>query len=261
VSVRRKVWKKSAQIGLKNYSIVVHGKRYHEETRATFSHAKESAPVVVVRDIEEARDLALIILGERDEAFFYQRFADRYSDGFEPSRDLLRIGVVNQTTMLATETQAIANLLRDAMRARFGDAALHEHFADTSDTLCYATNENQNATLSLIADGGDVGIVVGGYNSSNTSHLVELCSERMPTYFITDAGEMVAPSLIRHFDFRAKEELETEDWLPSKRPLDVVLTAGASCPDALLDEVILKLCDWIPASRSPEEVISELPRE
>jgi 4-hydroxy-3-methylbut-2-en-1-yl diphosphate reductase len=256
-----KVWKKSAQIGLKNYSIVVHGKRYHEETRATFSHAKESAPVVVVRDIEEARDLALIILGERDEAFFYQRFADRYSDGFEPSRDLLRIGVVNQTTMLATETQAIANLLRDAMRARFGDAALHEHFADTSDTLCYATNENQNATLSLIADGGDVGIVVGGYNSSNTSHLVELCSERMPTYFITDAGEMVAPSLIRHFDFRAKEELETEDWLPSKRPLDVVLTAGASCPDALLDEVILKLCDWIPASRSPEEVISELPRE
>lgn len=256
-----KVWKKSRQIGKKAYSIVVHGKRYHEETRATFSHAKESAPVVVIRDIEEAEDLARVIRGEEDATFFFDRFGDRFSEGFDPVRDLRRIGVVNQTTMLATETQAIADLLRRAMIDRYGEADLQEHFADTSDTLCYATNENQNATLALIADGGDIGIVVGGYNSSNTSHLVELCAEKMPTYFITDAGEMISPSLIRHFNTHGKEELETEDWLPGKRPLDVVLTAGASCPDALLDEVILKLIDWMPGSRSADEVIATLPAE
>jgi 4-hydroxy-3-methylbut-2-en-1-yl diphosphate reductase len=256
-----KVWKKSRQIGRKSYSIVVHGKRYHEETRATFSHAKESAPVVVIRDIEEASDLARVIRGEEDAEYFFDRFRDRFSEGFDPERDLARIGVVNQTTMLATETQAIADLLRQAMIDRYGPETLVDHFADTSDTLCYATNENQNATLALIADGGDLGIVVGGYNSSNTSHLVELCAEKMPTYFITDAGEMVAPSLIRHFDFEHKEELETEDWLPAKRPLDIVLTAGASCPDALLDEVILKLIDWMPGARSADEVVADLPRE
>jgi 4-hydroxy-3-methylbut-2-en-1-yl diphosphate reductase len=256
-----KVWKKSHQIGKREFSIVVHGKRYHEETRATFSHAKESAPVVVVRDMEEAEELAKVIRGERDSAYFYERFDDRYSDGFDPERDLRRIGVVNQTTMLATETQAIANLLRDAMKDRFGEEALSEHFADTSDTLCYATNENQNATLALIDDSGDVGIVVGGYNSSNTSHLVDLCSERMPTFFITDAGEMVSPGLIRHFDTHRHEETQSEDWLPATRPLDVVLTAGASCPDALLDEVILKLVDWLPGSRSPDDVVAKLPRE
>lgn len=253
-----KVWRKSDQIGKQNHSIIMHGKRYHEETRATFSHAKQSAPVVVIRDLEEAEELAKVIRGEESREFFYERFDDRYSDGFDPDRDLRRIGVVNQTTMLATETQAIADLLREAMIARYGEDEIHEHFADTSDTLCYATNENQNATLALMDDGGHVGIVVGGYNSSNTSHLVELCSQRMPTYFINDAGEMVSPSLIRHFDIDLWEEVETEDWLPADRPLDIVLTAGASCPDALLDEVIVKLTDWFPDARAIEEVVEDL---
>lgn len=253
-----KVWKKSDQIGKKNHTIIVHGKRYHEETRATFSHAKKSAPVVVVRDLEEAAELAKVIRGDESREFFFDRFDDRYSDGFDPERDLRRIGVVNQTTMLATETQAIANLLRTAMVERFGEDEIGEHFADTSDTLCYATNENQNATLALMDDGGDVGIVVGGYNSSNTSHLVELCSERMPTYFISDAGEMVSPSSIRHFDIDVWKEVETEDWLPANRPLDIVLTAGASCPDALLDEVIVKLTDWFPNARAIEDVVDDL---
>ncbi len=249
-----KVWKKSAQIGRQRFTVVVHGKRYHEETRATFSHAKEDAPVVVIRDLEEAEDLARVIRGEKDAAWFYERFADRYSDGFDPDRDLERIGVVNQTTMLATETQAISRLLRDAMIARYGEASLTDHFADTSDTLCYATNENQNATLALIEDGGDLALVVGGYNSSNTSHLVELCSEAMPTYFIRDADELLSPNCLRHFNFETKEVLETEGWMPQSRPLDIVLTAGASCPDALLDEVIREIVSWFPDARSEEEV-------
>ncbi len=255
-----KVWKKSDQIGKKKYTIVVHGKRYHEETRATFSHARRSAPVVVVRDLEEAAGLASVIREERDASYFFERFDDRYTDGFDPARDLQRIGVVNQTTMLASETQAIAELLRRAMIDRYGAAALAEHFADTSDTLCYATNENQNATISLIEDGGDVGIVVGGYNSSNTSHLVDLCSEVMPTYFIRDAAEIVSANRIRHFDVREKSPRETTGWMPAARPLDVVLTAGASCPDALLDEVLRKVVGFFDGARSVEAVLAPFQR-
>jgi 4-hydroxy-3-methylbut-2-en-1-yl diphosphate reductase len=252
-----KVWKKSSQIGKKNYSIVVHGKRYHEETRATFSQAKREAPVVVVRDLEEAKDLARVIRGEAGRDFFFERFPDRYSDGFEPERDLVRIGVVNQTTMLATETQAIADLLRQAVIDRYGAENVHDHFADTSDTLCYATNENQNATLALIEEGGDVAIVVGGYNSSNTSHLVELCEAKMPTYFVRDADEIESSERIHHFDLHAKERRETKNWFPDRNPADVVLTAGASCPDALLEEVILKIVSWFgPAARPVEDVLA-----
>lgn len=252
-----KVWKKSAQIGKKDYSIVVHGKRYHEETRATFSRAKKSAPVVVVRDMDEAEELARVIRGDVGIDYFYERFVDRYSEDFDPERDLQRIGVVNQTTMLATETAAIASLLRDAMIARYGADEIDEHFADTSDTLCYATNENQSATQALIDSGGHVGIIVGGYNSSNTSHLVELCEEAMPTYFISDAAEMTSPGHIRHFNIHTHEIEETDDWLPDDRPLDIVLTAGASCPDALLDEVVVKLLDWFPGARSIEDVVRD----
>ena len=263
-----KVWKRSQEIGRQAYTVVVHGKRYHEETRATFSHAQAEAPVVVVRDIDEAAMLAKVIRGEAAAPFFFQNFADRYSPGFHPHLHLKRIGVVNQTTMLATETQAIANLLRDAIVARYGEENLTEHFADTKDTLCYATKENQDATLALIAEGGDVAVVVGGYNSSNTSHLVELCAERLPTYFIRDAEELLSPNRIRHLELETKAVQVTEDWLPpftrghdsqtqvhrnypytqreAPRPTDIVLTAGASCPDVLLDEVLRKIVGWFP---------------
>ena len=249
-----KVWKKSDQIGSKGYTVVVHGKRTHEETRATVSHAKEQAPVVVVREMEEARDLADVIAGRRDTAFFEARFGDRVSDGFDPERDLRRIGVVNQTTMLATETQAIAEMLRGVVVARHGADA----FADTSDTLCYATNENQNATIALIESGGDVALIVGGYNSSNTSHLVELCEEAMPTYFVSSADELVSADTIRHFDWQTKTLHQTSPWLPAARPFDLVLTAGASCPDALLDAVIDRLVDLIPGSRTLAEAAADV---
>src|SRR5690625_917111 len=156
--------------------------------------------------------------------------------------------------MLATETAAIASLLRDAMIARYGADEIDEHFADTSDTLCYATNENQSATQALIDSGGHVGIIVGGYNSSNTSHLVELCEEAMPTYFISDAAEMTSPGHIRHFNIHTHEIEETDDWLPDDRPLDIVLTAGASCPDAQHDEVMVTLLESFPGARSIEDV-------
>ena len=250
-----KVWRKSGQIASKDYSIVVHGKRYHEETRATMSHAQQNAPVVVIRDLEEAKDLARVIRGEEDAAFFYDRFEDRYSDDYDPEKHLRRLGVVNQTTMLATETQTIADLLKQALIDRYGEADITEHFADTSDTLCYATNENQNATLALIESGADVALVVGGYNSSNTSHLVDLCAEKMPAYFIRDAGEIDSPAYLRHFDLEAKEVREAENWLPEKRPVDIILNAGASCPDALLDEVLQKVVAWFPEARDIEEVL------
>lgn len=253
-----KVWKKSAQIGDKAYTVIVHGKRYHEETRATFSHARIHAPVVVVRDLEEAEKLAKVIRGEEGTAYFLRHFENRYSEGFDPGKDLARIGVVNQTTMLATETQAIADLLRRAMQERYGDAALYEHFADTSDTLCYATNENQQATLALIESGGDLALVVGGYNSSNTSHLVELCGEVMPTFFVKDAGELLSPRGIRHFNTHTGEVEQAEDWLPLDlpRPLDIVLTAGASCPDALLEDVLERVVGWFPNTRRIEDVMA-----
>ncbi|MEX0601293.1 MAG: 4-hydroxy-3-methylbut-2-enyl diphosphate reductase, partial [Rhodothermales bacterium] len=251
-----KVWKKSDQIGGRDYTIVVHGKRYHEETRATFSHARRSGPVVIVRDHAEAEDLARVVRGEESAEFFFEEFDDRYSEGFDPDRDLQRIGVVNQTTMLASETQAIAALLRQAMVDRYGEERIDDHFADTSDTLCYATNENQNATMRLIESSGDLAIVVGGYNSSNTSHLVDLCEARMPTYFIRDADELLSPDRIRHFDIHGKRETVTEGWLPDKRPVEIVLTAGASCPDALLDEVVRKIIGWMDGVRRVDDVLA-----
>ena len=252
-----KVWRRSEEIGKQDYTVVIHGKRYHEETRATFSHAQASAPVVVVRDLAEARDLAKVISGEADTEFFFEKFADRFSPGFDPIVHLKRIGVVNQTTMLATETEAIANLLQETIRTVYGEAEMSSHFADTRDTLCYATKENQDATLALIADSGDIAVVVGGYNSSNTSHLVELCQQHLPTYFIRDADELLSPARIRHLELETKQVQTTEDWLLTdpKTPTDIVLTAGASCPDVLLDEVLQKIVGWFPETRSVEEVL------
>ncbi|UCG51537.1 MAG: 4-hydroxy-3-methylbut-2-enyl diphosphate reductase [Candidatus Latescibacterota bacterium] len=239
-----KVWKRSGRLGEQNYTVVVHGKAAHEETRATFSHSVRSAPTVIVLDLNEARILADIIRGTLDRDAFDQHFRHKCSDGFDPARHLERIGVVNQTTMLATETREIADVLQTAMIDRYGKENLQHHFADTSDTLCYATNENQNATRTLIERGGDLALVVGGYNSSNTSHIVELCQEAIATYFIQNADEIVSVTRIRHFSLDTRAVETTDDWLPTKRPLDVVLTCGASCPDAVLDEVLSRVLSF-----------------
>lgn len=239
-----KVWKRAAQLGERGFSIVIHGQHLHEETRATFSHAVLSAPSIVVRDLHEAELLARYIRGELSLDRFYVDFEGRCSEHFDPHRDLQRIGVVNQTTMLATETQRISQLLRKAMEARYGTAEIGTHFADTRDTLCYATAENQEAVKGLVQSGGDLAIVVGGYNSSNTSHLVEICEEHLPTFYIKDADEIVDQSTIRHLDWRAKRVQTSSPWLPDRQPVQILLTAGASCPDALVDQVIVKVAQF-----------------
>ena len=234
----QKVWNRSAAIGREGFSIVVHGKPRHEETRATFSHSAETAPTVVVRNMEETEILASFITGGRPPEEFAEVFGSQSSEGFDPVEDLKRLGVVNQTTMLASETQAIAARVREALVERYGEEAIGEHFADTRDTLCYATNENQGATMELISHPADLAIVVGGYNSSNTSHLVELAEEKMPTYFISGAEEILSATEIRHFDLHRKEIITTTNWLPEARPLTIALTSGASCPDAVVDRVV-----------------------
>ncbi len=253
-----RVWRKSEQIGERGFTVVLHGKRDHEETRASLSNARKHAAVLVIRNIEESEFLADVISGKRSKEDFYTLFEGRYTDGFDCEKDLARIGVVNQTTMLATETKTITDILRKALLEKHGEKQITHHFADTSDTLCYATNENQSATRKLIEMGGDVSIVVGGYNSSNTSHLVELSEEKLPTYFISGADQIISLSEIKHFDLHSREEIISHNWLPGNEPLSVVLTSGASCPDAMLDEVIDMMLDWFPNAESPESAISLL---
>ena len=159
-----KVWNRAAAIGQKAYTVVVHGKPAHEETRATFSHARTQAPTVVVRDMHETHRLARYIRGEGSQTAFEAEFAGQFSAGFDIQRDFQRIGVVNQTTMLATDTQAIADFLREVMAGHFGQEG-PAHFADTRDTLCYATNDNQSATYGLLQQPADLCLVCLLYTS------------------------------------------------------------------------------------------------
>jgi 4-hydroxy-3-methylbut-2-enyl diphosphate reductase len=250
-----KVWKRSDQLGDQQYTVIIHGKAKHEETRATFSHTVQKAPAVVLRDMAEAELLGRIILGEEPLETFETVFRSRASEGFDPTKDLQRVGVVNQTTMLATETQAIADHFKQVMVTKYGEADLKAHFADTRDTLCYATNDNQDATNELLKADADLALVVGGYNSSNTSHLVELLERKFPTYFIKDESEILSAEMIQHFNYPAQKLETTEGWLPAKRPLTIILTSGASCPDTLLDRVMLKVLGMVEGVKDPVEVV------
>ena len=251
-----KVWNRSEVIAKKEYTIVIHGKPTHEETRATFSHASANAPSIVVKDMKQTIELAKYISGEKPAEDFYTAFKGQYSQGFDAQKHFERIGVVNQTTMLASDTQAIADYLRETMIKKFGVAEenIKDHFADTRDTLCYATNDNQTAVTGMLEISADLAIVVGGYNSSNTSHLVELCEEKLPTYFISSEEKILSPDTIMHYNFHTGVELVTQDYLPEKRPVSVLITSGASCPDAVVEDVIRKLVGFFPASKTIEEV-------
>ncbi len=238
-----KVWNRSEKIGKDGYTIVVHGKPKHEETRATFSHSKAHTPTIVVKDMKEAQRLALYITGQEAPEHFYTEFEGQYSRGFNVTTDLRRIGVVNQTTMLASDTQGIADYLKQVMAAHFqvDDQAIKEHFADTRDTLCYATNDNQTAVSGMLEQKADLALVIGGYNSSNTSHLVELCEEQLPTYFINHEDCLIDEQHIRHYDLHSRTEKITEHFLPAEKPLKVLITSGASCPDALVERIVYRL--------------------
>ena len=254
-----KVWNRSQQIATKNYSVVVHGKPTHEETRATFSHAASNTPTVVVNDMQEAIALSKYITGEKSAAGFYSEFDGRYSDGFDVEKDLQRIGVVNQTTMLASDTQAISDYLKVVMMEKFNlnEATIEAHFADTRDTLCYATNDNQAAVYGLLQTPADLAIVVGGYNSSNTLHLVELCEEKLPTYFISSDNAIVSPTEIVHYNFYTKQEITSTQFLPAKQPVKILLTSGASCPDAVVEAVIAKIISFFNVQQTMESIIGQ----
>ena len=253
-----KVWNRSADLGKTGYTVVLHGKHYHEETRATFSHSVQNSPSIIVRDLDETKFLIEIILGERTEDEFYEFFEGKYSKGFDVRKDLDKIGVVNQTTMLASETQEIADLLKEAMIKKYKIENLIEHFADTRDTLCYATNDNQDATYGLLEVDADFAIVVGGYNSSNTGHIVELCKEEIKTFFIDSADKIISADEIINYDLEKKSTVILQNFLPEKYPIEILLTSGASCPDAIVESVIRKIVTFYGGAKDFEVVVSEV---
>jgi 4-hydroxy-3-methylbut-2-enyl diphosphate reductase len=241
------VWKRVALYARDGFTALIHGKYFHEETRATASQVNTHAggKYLVVRDMAEAR-LVLDYIEQDPRALtraeFEQHFRDKSSPGFDPDRDLVRIGVANQTTMLASESLAIAAAAGRSLAARYGEAHLTEHFR-SFDTICSATQERQDAVLQLMRDPPDVMVVIGGYNSSNTNHLAHLCREYTTTYHIADAT-CIEPErgLIRHKPELAADaaELETAGWLPAGR-VTIGLTAGASTPNNKIGETIQRI--------------------
>jgi 4-hydroxy-3-methylbut-2-en-1-yl diphosphate reductase len=252
-----KVWNRAEKLGNDKYTIIIHGKPKHEETKATFSHSAHNGASIIVRDMDEAQRLSNYILGNKSRAEFYEEFSGRYSTGFDIDLHLQRIGVVNQTTMLASETQSIADFFKQIMVSKYGNENIKQHFADTRDTLCYATNDNQDSTYQLLESDADLAIVVGGYNSSNTSHIVELCERKFHTYFINSDAEIKSKAEIHHYHFERKQKLVTHEFLPDKQPVKIILTSGASCPDTLVDRVLLKLVGYFPEAKSIEEALKE----
>lgn len=252
-----KVWNRSEKLGETNHTIIIHGKHKHEETRATFSHSSKNAPSLIVKDIEEAKILGDYILGKIDIASFEAVFKGKSSPRFDPIKDLAKIGVVNQTTMLASETQEIALYLREVMLLKYGTEEIKEHIADTRDTLCYATNDNQTATLALMETSADMAIVVGGYNSSNTSHLVELLEQKFPCYFIKDESEIRSKEQIRSFDIHSKS-INDSTFLSAESNQRIILTSGASCPDSIVDGVMMKILSFFHNEEELNTILSTM---
>jgi 4-hydroxy-3-methylbut-2-enyl diphosphate reductase len=245
------VWKRVRQNASEDVTSIIHGKASHEETLATASRAlgNGNGRYLIVLNLEEASRVRDFIGGGMTGEEFLREFDGRFSPGFDPELHLRRIGVANQTTMLREETEAVQNLLREAIIARDGTAGNFRIF----DTICGATQERQDALKELLARPLDLLLVVGGYNSSNTTHLAEMGVEKVPTYFIRNQECLESPELIRHFDLSRKEEISSRtSWLPiAGREALIGITAGASCPNNLIEEVITRVLalrgDGIPA--------------
>jgi 4-hydroxy-3-methylbut-2-enyl diphosphate reductase len=239
------VWKNVHRYARDGFTSVIHGKHYHEETKATASQAltHPGGHFLCVKDRPEAELVCGFIGGTVPARTILERFAEATSPGFDPARDLERIGLANQTTMLMTESLEIQELLRAAMRERWGEAELATRFR-AFDTICSATQDRQDAVLKMLAEGGlDLMVVIGGYNSSNTQALTRICAERLPTYHISSA-DRIERETIRHRPVGAHDETTTAAWLTGG-PITVGLTAGASTPNNVVGEVverILGLC-------------------
>ena len=235
------VWKRVRQNAREKVTSIIHGKAWHEETMATSSQATafKDGHYLVVFDLDETDYVCRYITegGDRDE--FLQKFDGAYSEGFDPDVHLKAIGVANQTTMLRGETEEVQRRMRDAMITKNGEEAIDEHFR-YFDTICGATQDRQDALRDLLSRPMDLLLVVGGYNSSNTSHLAEMGEAKLPTYFIKDAEEMVSAAKLNHFLQDKHEMAVAENWLPTEGDLTLGVTAGASCPNNLIEEVILR---------------------
>jgi 4-hydroxy-3-methylbut-2-enyl diphosphate reductase len=250
------VWKRVESYAEDGFTAVIHGKHYHEETRATSSrvHKWEDGKFLIVRDMSEAERVCDYIRGEGDREEFLEFFEGKHSEGFDPDEDLGRVGMANQTTMVASESLAIADRLEEAMVDRYGEEEAEDRFR-SFDTICSATQDRQDAVNEMMEDPPDVMVVIGGYNSSNTNHLAYICSQSVPTYHIEDAT-CVDPATgeLSHKEIMGEERLTSDDWLP-EGDVEVGLTAGASTPDSKIGETVERIlrADGL----DPDEVLSE----
>jgi 4-hydroxy-3-methylbut-2-enyl diphosphate reductase len=235
------VWKRVRQYSKERVTSIIHGKAKHEETKATTSQAGADGPghYLVVYNLAETDYVCNYILQGGNKQEFLETFAGAYSAGFDPDIHLQAVGVANQTTMLRGETEEVQRRIKSAMIARFGPDELDRHFR-FFDTICGATQERQDALEKLLREPMDLLLVIGGYNSSNTSHLAEMGEAKLPTYFIKNAAMMVSDKLIRHYNLQLQQEVETLGWLPPGK-ITVGITAGASCPNNLIEDAIRRL--------------------
>ena len=254
------VWKRVRQNARDQVTSIIHGKAWHEETKATSSQAKayENGHYLVVFDLDDTDYVCRYITKGGDREAFLKKFDGAYSDGFDPDRHLNTIGLANQTTMLRSETEEVQRRLRVAMAEKHGEDALDEHFR-YFDTICGATQERQDALRDLLNRPMDLLLVVGGYNSSNTSHLAEMGEEKLPTYFIKDVSEMESAERLHHFLHHKHEMTVAKNWLPLNGELTFGVTAGASCPNNIVEEIILRAYELRGASA--DEVLGSINAE
>lgn len=236
------VWKRVRQYSRESVTSIIHGKAWHEETKATSSRALTpdgKSHYLVVFNLEETDYVCQYIREGGDKRAFLEKFKGCHSDGFDPDEHLRRVGVANQTTMLRGETEEVQRRIQSAIRGRYGEPAVNEHFR-FFDTICGATQERQDALEVMLKDPMDLLLVVGGYNSSNTSHLAEMGEAVLPTFFIKNAEKLMSSKQISHYDQHKGQEVMTDDWLPPGA-ITVGVTAGASCPNNLIEETIRRL--------------------
>ena len=239
------VWKNVRRYAEGGYTAIIHGKVWHEETQATASQAVAyGGKYLVVLDKHEAETVCGYIRGDISPAGFRERFARACSPGFEPARDLERIGLANQTTMLMSESLEIGNMLRRAFADRYGEAGAAERYS-AFDTICSATQDRQDAVVALLRDKPvDLMIVIGGYNSSNTANLARICAASRPTFHIADSVCLLSADAVRHRPIGAQTEAVTSPWLPPDGPVSIGLTSGASTPDNLVGATVLRLAEF-----------------
>ncbi len=235
------VWKRVRQNANDDVTSIIHGKAAHEETKATASRATQSGKghYLIVLTLEDTDYVCNYIRHGGNKAEFLEKFNGAYSEGFDPDQDLRRVGVANQTTMMRGETEEVQRRVEAAIRDRDGAERAKESFR-FFDTICGATQERQDALRDMLGEPMDLLLVVGGYNSSNTSHLAEMGEAKLPTYFIRNASRLESRERIVHYSSHDKREITTENWLP-KEPVVVGVTAGASCPNNLIEDAIIRV--------------------